>query len=72
MLEGGRHALTPSHGGHQGDDLVVVPVLRPIEGIAVFLGLFEVFDVQPGQQGEQGVTAERCRCRVGSPVVSMP
>lgn len=37
-----------------GDDLVVVPVLGPVEGVAVLLGFFEVFDVHPGQEGVQG------------------
>jgi hypothetical protein len=34
-------------------------VLGPVEGAAVLLDFFEMFDVQPGQEGAQRVTAER-------------
>jgi hypothetical protein len=34
-------------------------VLGPIEGVAIVLAFFEVFDVQLVQEGVQGVPAER-------------
>ena len=43
--------LASGFRGFAGDDLVVVPVLGPVEGVAVLLGFFEVFDVHPGQEG---------------------
>jgi hypothetical protein len=46
--------LAPGLRGLAGDDLVVVPVLGPVEGVAVLLGFFEVFDVHPGQEGQCG------------------
>jgi hypothetical protein len=46
-------------------------VFGSVEGIAVFLGFFEVFDVQSCQQGEQDVTDERRGGGIGAPVVTL-